>query len=434
MDVLLNIPALIKLATVFTLIIFLTKWRLSLGSALMTGSIFLGLWCALSPYQIGASVLRSLLAERTIVLCLVVSLTLVLGYSMEKTGQMRRLLESSKGLSQNVHLSLALFPALIGLLPMPGGAIFSAPMVQATGNKHSVSAEQKTLVNYWSRHICEYSWPLYPSVLVTCALSGISLWTFVIVQFPLTLFAALVGYLMILRPIPIPKKPAYEYPKRGLRGFLTELMPILIVVGGTIIVFINIHLLKAYWPYLRQFPQQTPLVIALLFSILRVWRQNHINLAGTRDILTTRSLVSMIFIIASVMIFRAMLKETQIVPEISRTLVAGHIPMVLIVMILPFFVGGILGITTVFVATTFPIIFSLLESAGLQREILPYTILAYCSGYVGHLISPLHLCLVLTCSYFQADLSGIYKKLWLPCAFVGTGGIISFLVIRSTIN
>lgn len=431
MDVLLNIPALIKLATVFTLIIFLTKWRLSLGSALMTGSIILGLWCALSPYQIGTSILRSLLAERTIALCLVVSLILILSYSMEKTGQMRRLLESSKGVIQNVHLSLALFPALIGLLPMPGGAIFSAPMVEATGNKHSLSAEQKTLVNYWYRHICEYSWPLYPSVLLTCALSGISLWTFVIVQFPLTLFAALIGYLMILRPVPIPKEQVYEYPKGALRGFLTELMPILIVVGGAVLVFINIHLLKGYWPYLRQFPQQTPLIIALLFSILWMWRKNHVKFSIAQAIFKNKFLGSMIFMIAGVMIFRGILMETPIIIETSQTLIASHIPIILIVMFLPFFVGLILGITTVFVATTFPIIFPLLESTGLQGEIFPYTILAFCSGYVGHLMSPLHFCLVLTCTYFKANLSRIYKKLWLPCSFVATAGIISFLVIHS---
>ena len=85
---------------------------------------------------------------------------------MELAGQMQRLLENFRGLITNIRINLIIFPALIGLLPMPGGAIFSAPMVKDLGRKSGFSGDKLSFVNYWFRHIWEYCWPLYPGVLL----------------------------------------------------------------------------------------------------------------------------------------------------------------------------------------------------------------------------------------------------------------------------
>ncbi len=427
MDFLLNISPLIKLLTIFILIIVLIKQRLSLGTALTAGSILLGLWFNLPLLQIGVSVFRSLVAYRTVTLCVVIALILVLSHSMEKTGQMKRLLASFKGISQNLRLNLALFPALIGLLPMPGGAIFSAPIVNEIGTQESLLAEQKTLINYWFRHIWEFCWPLYPGVILACALSGIDLWTFVIVQLPLTLFTAGTGYLMYLRSIPTSKQDPTKYHKQSLKRFFTELMPILLVVGGAVFFGAMIYLASKAWPLLGSLPKESSLIMALVVSISWVWWQNKVSLADVRRILLNRSLLSMIYMLAGIMVFQGILKDSQAISEISHTLISAHVPIVLVIMMLPFLVGSITGITVAFVGTTFPIIFSLLAGANIT-QILPYTILAFCSGYVGVLFSPMHICLVITCAYFKVDLSRIYRKLWPPCAAVATAGVLSFWI------
>jgi len=66
MHVLFNISALIKLAVVFVFIIVLIRQKLSLGTALVAASILLGLWFRLSAWQIGTSIVDSLIAERTV--------------------------------------------------------------------------------------------------------------------------------------------------------------------------------------------------------------------------------------------------------------------------------------------------------------------------------------------------------------------------------
>lgn len=44
--------------------------------------------------------------------------------------------------------------------------------------------------------------------------------------------------------------------------------------------------------------------------------------------------------------------------------------------------------------------------------------LAYVAGVVGVMLSPVHLCLILTIEYFEADFLCSYKPLLLPNLFV----------------
>ena len=80
-------------------------------------------------------------------------------------------------------VSLAL-PALVGILPMPGGAIFSAPLVEASRTSPHTQGEILAFINYWFRHIWEYFLPLYPAILLVSSLSGLSLPWIVIHHLP----------------------------------------------------------------------------------------------------------------------------------------------------------------------------------------------------------------------------------------------------------
>nr|MBL0712197.1 DUF401 family protein [Desulfobacterales bacterium] len=126
-------PAVIRILLVFTLILLLIKRKWSLGNAFLTGSVALGLIFGMGLSAIVRAIAMALVDPKTMSLAAIVSLILVLSHSLEKSGQMARLLEAYKGLVRRPQLNLVIFPALIGLLPMPGGAIFSAPMVKNLG-------------------------------------------------------------------------------------------------------------------------------------------------------------------------------------------------------------------------------------------------------------------------------------------------------------
>ena len=191
MELLDHIPAIVRISVVFILIIIAIRKKTSLGNAMLGGAIILGFIFGLAPVAIFQSALMSLIHPKTLSLSIVVMLILVLSHSMETAGQMSRLLSNFRGLIKHPGLNLIVFPALIGLLPMPGGAIFSAPMVKNLGRRKQLSPSQLSYVNYWFRHIWEYWWPLYPGVLLATALAGLNLWSFILFLSPLTIVAVI---------------------------------------------------------------------------------------------------------------------------------------------------------------------------------------------------------------------------------------------------
>ena len=53
---------------------------------------------------------------------------------------------------------------------------------------------------------------------------------------------------------------------------------------------------------------------------------------------------------------------------------------------------------------------------------------AFASGYVGVLLSPVHLCLVLTREYFGASMGGIYRKTLKVSLLIMAVALIEYLI------
>ena len=88
------------------------------------------------------------------------------------------------------------------------------------------------------------------------------------------------------------------------------------------------------------------------------------------------------------------------------------------------------GITIAFVGTTFPILITLIHTLGQSQLMLPYLSLALVSGFTGVLLSPLHLCLLLSNAYFETDLMPVYRQMVLPLLALLAGGCIYFSILR----
>ena len=451
MHIVAMVPAVLRVVLVFVLVLWAIRKDLSLGNALFLGALVLGAVFGLGPAAMAQSILSSLLNPKTLALTVMVCLILVFSHSMEAAGQMQRLLDRFQGLIAPPRINMVVFPALIGLLPMPGGAIFSAPMVKTLGARLQLTSAQLSFINYWFRHIWEYWWPLYPGVLLTTTLANLNLWLFVLYLFPLTGVALAIGYWPLrslrldaenpgcsLDPLEIhpatgphdralpkntPAKQAAEEfsPDRPTQSsrppllpFLQELLPVLIVIclglaGGALLSM----LLQSYRISVTK---ELGLIFSLLVAIFWVWEKNRLSAAQRWQILKQKQLLSLFYMVAAILIFKGMLEDSRAVALISQELLNWRVPLMPICMILPFLVGGVVGLTIAFVGTTFPILISLLQVLNETQYMLPYMMLALVSGFVGVLLSPLHLCLLLSNEYFQTPLYPVYRFLWAPCA------------------
>ena len=82
------------------------------------------------------------------------------------------------------------------------------------------------------------------------------------------------------------------------------------------------------------------------------------------------------------------------------------------------------------VGIAFPI---LLPIIGVKNPDLTYAMLAYAGGVSGYLLSPLHLCLIVSCAYFKADFIKVWRMLILPVICIGLAAFVIVLFKKGSI-
>jgi integral membrane protein (TIGR00529 family) len=272
-----------------------------------------------------------------------------------------------------------------------------------------------SFVNYWFRHLWEYWWPLYPGVLLTTNLAAVDLWTFVGTLFPMSLVAAAAGYLPLRRMMPArrPGAAPAATARPRVRPFVRELIPVLIaIVPG---IALGSLLEAALTGPAATVSKELGLIVALCAAIGWVWRTNRLPAGRRRGIVLRRETLAMIYMVAAILVFKGVLLDSRAVEAVSAELMDWQVPLVAIAVVLPLIVGLVVGITIAFVGSAFPILISLIAAYQATDQTLAYLMLAMTGGFVGVLLSPLHLCLVLSNQYFRADPVSVYRLLWRPC-------------------
>jgi hypothetical protein len=132
-----------------------------------------------------------------------------------------------------------------------------------------------------------------------------------------------------------------------------------------------------------------------------------------------------IILILGIMIFKEAMDHSGAVNNLSQFFIQEGIPVLPVLFLLPFITGLLTGVTVGFVGATFPLIISLTENISLIAISF-----AFASGYLGVLLSPVHVCLLLTKEYFKADFWGIYKLMIPACIIIFCGAIVEYLILK----
>ena len=382
----------------------------------------------LGIYQLSSVILASATSLQTISILMIVWLIMVMSKIMKEAGQMERLVASFSRLSGDPRTVGSVMTALIGLLPMPGGALFSAPMVDASLTSLPVNKEQKTIINYWFRHVWEYWWPIFPGVILAVALLKVETWIYISTMAPVTAISIFSGIIFILRPIrPTQQEEATQVSWKDLRSFLREILPILIII---FFILFQAALTRGLAMLGLSFtmPGALSILPGLVAALVWVAASNHLPAGRIRASLMDQGSVSILLLIVAIMIFQGVLKESQAAMQIRSELFAYRIPVSLVIMILPFLAGFITGIAVGFVGTSFPLIIPMFPENSLVGY-LSSAALAFTFGFMGMMLSPVHLCFLVTKDYYEASLIKSYRYLLLPALSVmGTVTGIFFLI------
>jgi uncharacterized protein len=417
-----TILPLAKIFFVFTAMLLGIKFRLGIGTSILGGSILTGVLFSIPAGKWITIAAVSLIDPKLILVALIIILIMILSRIMEDTGQSKRLMSELSGFLKWPRFKLAFFPALIGLLPMPGGAVFSAPMVKSAAVGQNLPNEDKALINYWFRHVWELVWPLYPGLILTAHLSGIPLVRLLGYTWPGLVICLILGWAFYLLPlklkIPDNTNEAHRFkPKKAFQ----ESLPLLMAIVG------SLSLEALVWSSGVSMNPETGLVAGLFLAIAICVRQNSVSTLNTLAFLKEKHLWQMVFVVLSIFVFKGVLDGGGVVREISGT-IAGPWTLLAATVALPMLVGLISGLTIAFVGATFPLILGVLDQLGIQGNI-PYVVLGLFAGYAGVLVSPIHICFLLTCEFFHTNVARVWLRLFFPSLLLFLFGLGYFFIL-----
>ncbi|OQX56057.1 MAG: hypothetical protein B5M54_00140 [Candidatus Aminicenantes bacterium 4484_214] len=403
---------LMKLLILVLVLLVLIRLKIEISIVLLLGT---GLLEILFPVPLGVfwrNIGESIFNSQSLSLVGIVVLVLFLGRFLQIQGNFNQMVRSLQQSIREPRLILAIPPALIGLLPMLGGALVSAPIVEEASRKWSLSPAWKTFYNYWFRHIWEYCWPLYVNMILAAAIIQVPIMRISIFQFPFTLLAAALGLFVLFRqvkPIDIPAK------KLKPQEVLTHLGESLWAIWPIILIIIFIFIFKL----------SMLLALALSVGLTQVFFRS--PLPKRWQIFKESFSWKTVLLVLAVMIFKGMLEKSSALTGLEQLLHTDGWWAYFLLFFIPFVLAFLTGVNHAYVGISFPLLLPIIGQGNPDMILLMF---AYVSGFVGILLSPAHLCLVLTLDYFRASLKDVYRIMIIPVIIIFMAAFLVLLVFR----
>ena len=386
---------ILKLLLVIAVIVFLIRKKWKLGYIMLLASLLLGVVFAINPIQIGQNIILTLIDPITLNLMGIIVLVYLLSGILREVESLGGLVDALQQIIKDYRLILVFVPASLGTIPMPAGAMFSAPLVKEIGDRFGLTPEEDTFVNYWFRHIWEFVSPLFPAMVLFAGLLEVEIREVILIQFPLSIMMVVIGLFWEYKNL---KKDNTIINKKtillNLRKLLFGVWPILFII--ILVLWIKINLLFS--------------LIIVIFSLFLL-NIRKLTLIKIKEIFKNDIDMTILILIAGIMIFKRMFQVSggiEIIPEIFAKL---GIHFYIVLFIIPFFIGAMTGMNYVTLGISLPVLLPIIVQGEAN---LYYAMLAYTGSFIGVMISPMHLCLVVTKDYFNADMGKIYKMLMLP--------------------
>ena len=405
------ISIIISLAVLVTLL----RLKIKIGAAMVISACLSALLLGVWPTDAGRTLVgewQSLPLTRTtgylfVSLTALLLLVNVIGAAMEEIGLSQRLVPAMQGLFKSRRFALALIPLMMGMLPTPGGIMLSAPMVREAGDKIGVERSRLAAINFFFRHQWEPVWPLFPVVPLIQSLLGISALRLFCYHIMLTGAGILGGIIVLLMFGIPPKRPEHEQVKRHISHHLRDFLHAFWPIAFTAVLFIAFDL---------------PPAVGIFLAIIGLLRIHKVPFKRWGSVFKAAREPDMVLLIFGALLFKLNLEASGAIDSIVEFLTSAHVPPGLLLFGLPMLVVFTTGVTMPTVAITYPFLIAFIGTGSETR--MGLEVLAFSGLLFGLWLTPVHLCLTLSASYFQTSLLKIVFKLLLPAAGVAITGIL----------
>lgn len=414
---------LLGAATAFVVMILLIKKRVPLGLSLLAGGATVGLFGFRSLQPWLDSAWFALFSRSSLELAAIIVLINLLGCAMGAYGSLDRLNVIMGRLFPDQRYLLAFFPATIGMLNVPGGAILSAPLVDKAGTDIGLSPEQKTAANLLYRHFWFLVYPFYTSMIIINRLSGADILGLIKLGVAPTIVGFLASWKFCFRGWrQDPGRQKSNSRLKDLGGLVYHLSPILAaLIAGLVfkINFIPALIIGVIWVEIIHRTPAGP--DEPMFSRL-IKKSRHF----LKDILMPSLKWQLMIIPFGINFFRSTLTATGAAKTLADLLMNLNIPVEALVFIIPLLISITTGLHLASVTISVPLFLPLLGGQAL----VPAMFLLLTAASVGYWMSPLHLCLILTQEYMKSNYAGTVRIMFWPTLFTALAGVGVYLLAR----
>jgi hypothetical protein len=314
-----------------------------------------------------------------------------------ETGVIKRLSESLGRVVKNSKVISSVLPAVIGFLPVAGGALMSAPIVDVETEKLGLTREKKTYVNLWFRHTIFPVYPISQVLVATAALTNVSMFLIILRQIPVVVVMVVVGYFVAFWGVSNVKGGEnYEGDGLGsnLWSFFVSFSPILSTI--VVVVFLG---LVGFNLSQQGFDVLFATVVGILVLILVSRANGRVLVKPLRN----RGIYGVTFAVYGAFLLRNVIKAAGVSEVFKSFVVNGNVNVVVFLAVIP----GVLGFLTGSPLAGVSISVSIMEGVV---QFLPNVVsLVYMSAYLGYVIAPTHLCFTFTADYFRCSIGKAYR-------------------------
>ena len=347
-----NIFLLLTIAML--MIILMLRRHIPIGPCMLTSGIFIWLMKAPELSYLVQALRETLTMPRTYDILFALYFVMCLEIELRTSGALAGMVQALQRIFSSAKVTLAVMPAFLGLLPSLGGARFSAPIVEEASKNIPIEQDHKAAINFWFRHIFEFSSPIIPGMIMACN----------------------------IRPIKAENSRTEKIANdsQGMQDLWLALSPVIITF--ILVVFCGLNASAGMG-----------LVTACLFLVLRFTKRE----VGLKDVVIGALDIKMFLNVLCILYFIQILTVTHVLQEIVTAFQSSPLPLPVIIACVSFIIGVLTGMSQGHVAIVMPIV------AAMQTGSLNLAGVAMAFGIAGQMLTPTHMCLVITVDYFKAN-------------------------------
>lgn len=382
------------------LIVVLLRFKVLIGPAILSGGMLIWIFESRSFEKLWVAFTETLTMQRTWDLLLCLYFVMCLEVELRKSGSLHGMVVTLRNIFSSNKVTLAFMPAFLGLLPSLGGARFSAPIVQEASEGIAVDDEEKSAINLWFRHIFEFSNPLMPGVILACGIANVTIGDLIDQVGWVTILCFILGWIFLIIPLKItdPEKATNTQHDRTIdwKSLVLAFGPI--VTSFLLIVSFNVQAALAMG------------LVVVAFIPLYFWFKRPISV---KSVFTESLDKKLFFNVVCILYFIQLLTVIGTLDEIVNVFNNSALPQAVIVACLSFIFGVMTGMGQGYIAIVMPIV-ALMAPGNI---VLVGIAMVY--GMAGQMVTPTHLCILVTVEYFKS-------RLWKT---IGKCGVLSLLMI-----